>query len=120
MIVGIGVDIVDIHRFDAWHTKSRSSLARIFSESEIDYCLAVAAKSAERFAIRYAAKEAFFKAINRKQLCSLLTACKAFSIPDGTGIPAIDWNMLQIQPWHVYCSLSHSNMVAIAYVVVEE
>jgi len=62
-MLGIGIDTVDIARFKAWHTKSPKALARIFCPEEIDYCLSCKAKSAERFAVRYAAKEAFYKAL---------------------------------------------------------
>ncbi len=63
MIIGIGIDSVEIHRFADWHLKSSTSLKRIFSEAEINYCLRIQSKSAERFAARFAAREALFKAL---------------------------------------------------------
>ena len=35
MIVAIGIDTVENYRFASWHTKSYTSLQRIFSEQEI-------------------------------------------------------------------------------------
>lgn len=63
MILAIGIDTTDIHRFEQWHTLQPSSLARVFTPREIAYCLAVTSKSAERFAVRFAAKEACYKAL---------------------------------------------------------
>lgn len=63
MIVGIGVDLVDVRRIEAiifrWQEKF---LKRIFTEKEIHYCNNKK-NPAQRFATRYAAKEAFVKAL---------------------------------------------------------
>jgi len=63
MILGIGHDAVAIARFAHWHTYSHKKLQRIFSEHEIRYCVQTPLKSAERFAARFAAKEALYKAL---------------------------------------------------------
>ena len=60
MVKGIGIDSIEIARFRLWHTYSYRQLSRIFSSEEIDYCLSNIIKSSERFAVRFAAKEAFF------------------------------------------------------------
>ena len=39
MILGIGIDAVEIERFKDWHTKPVNQLMRIFSAEEIAYCL---------------------------------------------------------------------------------
>lgn len=63
MIYGIGTDIVQISRIDTvvkrWGDRF---LKRVFTESEIEYCLHKA-RPAARFALRFAAKEAFVKAL---------------------------------------------------------
>ena len=59
MIVGIGIDSVEINRFKNWKTYQYVKLRRIFSENEIAYCLAAPTKIDERFALRFAAREAF-------------------------------------------------------------
>ncbi len=63
MIIGIGVDSVEIERFSHWSTYNYKQLSRIFSAQEIEYSLSISAKSAERFAVRFAAKEAFVKSL---------------------------------------------------------
>lgn len=63
MIFGIGVDLVDVRRMEAiifrWQDRF---LRRIFTEKEIRYCNNKK-NPAQRFATRYAAKEAFIKAL---------------------------------------------------------
>lgn len=66
MILGIGIDLVDVRRMEGiifrWHEKF---LKRIFTENEIRYCNNKK-NPAQRFATRYAAKEALIKAIYPK------------------------------------------------------
>jgi holo-[acyl-carrier protein] synthase len=63
MIIGIGVDLIDVRRFESvifrWQHKF---LKRIFTDKEIKYCNNKK-HPAQRFATRYAAKEAFIKAL---------------------------------------------------------
>jgi len=63
MILGIGVDIVDVRRIERivvrWQDRF---LRRIFTDTEIRYCNNKK-NPAQRFATRFAAKEAFIKAL---------------------------------------------------------
>lgn len=61
MIYGLGVDIIEVERVKK---KMETPLfkTRIFSEKEIEYCEKYHNKE-EHYAGRFAAKEAFFKAI---------------------------------------------------------
>lgn len=62
MIFGTGIDIVDISRFERFLREGKDSLfLRVFTPGEIEYCNRKK-RSAQHFAIRFAAKEAFFKA----------------------------------------------------------
>lgn len=63
MIVGIGIDSVEIARMNSWISHPDQQLARVFCASEIAYARSCPAKQAERLAARFAAKEAFFKAL---------------------------------------------------------
>ncbi len=63
MILGIGVDLVDINRIERSMTRFGARfLDRVFTEAEQSYCHSMA-KPAAAFAKRYAAKEAAVKAI---------------------------------------------------------
>jgi len=63
VIVGIGVDIIDIERLQGqWDSGNRRFFERIFTAGEIAYC-ARQHRPAVHFAARFAAKEALFKAL---------------------------------------------------------
>ncbi|MBI2343608.1 MAG: holo-ACP synthase [Deltaproteobacteria bacterium] len=66
MILGIGIDLVDVRRIEAiifrWQERF---LRRIFTDQEIARCNNKK-NPAQRFATRYAAKEAVFKALYPK------------------------------------------------------
>lgn len=72
MIYGTGVDIVEIARFDKFLKQGNDALfQRIFTQSEIDYC-AGKKQCAQHYALRFAAKESFMKALGtglRDGLC---------------------------------------------------
>lgn len=62
MIVGIGVDIVDIDRIKQRIEAGTGFRDLVFSEEEIAYC-EKKANAYESYAARFAAKEAFLKAV---------------------------------------------------------
>jgi holo-[acyl-carrier protein] synthase len=63
MIIGTGIDIVNIDRIEGLMTRWGSLfLGRVFTGTEIVWCRQ-RARPQECFAIRFAAKEAFLKAI---------------------------------------------------------
>ena len=83
MNIYIGIDAVDIKRFAHFHLYSTTQLARLFSPQEIAYCLQTPVKSAERFAARFAAKEALYKALthaHNQPPCPFLALCKSAEI----------------------------------------
>ena len=63
MIIGIGVDIVEIERFrNAMERLKDRFIRRIFTPGEQQYCNGHR-EPAQHFAVRFAAKEALFKAL---------------------------------------------------------
>ena len=63
MIVGLGVDITEVDRIEAAiERRGRPFLERLFTPAEITYC-ETHRHRAERFAGRFAAKEAAMKAL---------------------------------------------------------
>lgn len=63
MIVGTGVDIVDISRFERFVAEGNMPLlVRLFTSGEREYC-AARKRSAQHYALRFAAKEAYLKAL---------------------------------------------------------
>ncbi len=64
MIIGIGTDIVEIGRFQRHVDQPDSSLLRrLFTDQERDYCRGRGVGAAACFAARFAAREAFLKAL---------------------------------------------------------
>jgi len=63
MIVGTGIDIVEVPRVAAAIARfGQRFLSRVFTEAEVRYCESKANKM-ERYAARFAAKEAALKAL---------------------------------------------------------
>jgi len=131
MILGIGIDSVSIRRFSKWYLFSYRQLNRIFSPQEISYCLSESCISAQRFAVRFAAREALLKALNHGVLSNvpLLTVCKAVSITHNkhnAPIMQIDWHLLTeplttapINTISPLISLTHSDSIATAVVLLQ-
>lgn len=126
MIYGIGVDTIEIARFDIWHTYSQKKLLRIFSQEEIEYCLQHKNKSAERFAARFAAREALFKALSYAypdHAIPFLTLCKYTCVARVgmrpyiiiSGVSTIDVSSVKI-----HLSLTHTRTDATAFVIIEQ
>ena len=123
MIIGIGTDIAEVPRI-AKSIENNSFKEKVFSAREISYCETKANK-AESFAARFAAKEAFFKALGTGWRGGM--AFNEVEVEnDDLGKPTI--NVLgqtaeilkdkKIRIIHV--SLSHIKDVAMATVVLED
>lgn len=63
MIIGIGIDIIEIERIkDSVDKHGDRFLNKIYTNSEIEYCLSKSSKY-QHLAARFAAKEAVYKAL---------------------------------------------------------
>lgn len=126
MISSIGLDAVEIVRFGTWHTYSVKSLQKIFTLHEIEYCLSNPQKSSERFAVRFAVREAFFKAYSSLQgtpAVPFLFLCKKIFVQHTlSNVPAlvVAWAELGYRDSlpQVLISLTHTQTTAIAVVVL--
>ena len=114
MILGIGVDIVSNSRFD---NKPEGFLEKLFTPEELASSLLVPNKS-EFFASRFAAKEAFVKALGSGfrgiqpidiEICS-----------DELGKPFIKLSKDVCSGSVIHLSLSHERDSSIAMVVIED
>ena len=125
MIVGIGVDAVDIERVERmFESKSERMLNRLFSVDEVAYLTGKVAP-AQHLAVRLAAKEAAYKALSGNELARGIgwRDVEVFSRPDGApelrlhGRAATRFAELGATTIHV--TLTHSAATAIAVVIVE-
>ena len=138
MIRAIGIDAVEINRFCHWHTKSYASLRRLFSDEEIRYCMSIKICAAERFAVRFAAREAFSKVLHTliaPHGIPFLRVCRAVSVQkQASGVPylVINWSNLLPEDmrfaWYRYdachqytyhLSLTHTKQIATALIIAE-
>lgn len=125
MIKGIGIDLAEIRRFAHWHTY-HEKLLKVFSQEEIDYCLQDQTLAAARFATRFAAKEAFYKAISPHlpQAMSFQSACKYCQVTTSPTGPRLNvaWKALGLSletPPQAHLSLTHTATTAGAVVILE-
>ena len=120
MIIGIGVDVVDLARFERATSRTPGVLTRLFAESE--QWEGGARRSLSSLAARFAAKEAVIKAIGDS------TGVRWHDmavVSDGLRNPSIEvYNGLAdivaargITSIHL--SVSHDAGIAIAYVIAE-
>ena len=64
MVIGIGIDIIEIERIkNSIERFGNSFLNKIYTQNELDYCLAKNNKY-QHLAARFAAKEAIYKALS--------------------------------------------------------
>jgi holo-[acyl-carrier protein] synthase len=126
MIIGIGIDIIDVERIrravDDPKTGHRFR-SRVFTEGEMAYCERRRHGYAESFAARFAAKEAVMKALGRGFGDGIswrdIEVVRDRGAPTLrlTGYAAAHGQSLGITRWHL--SLTHTATQAMAYVIGE-
>jgi len=63
MIYGIGNDVIEVERIRNSIQKSSAFVTKIFSKNEIEYCESKGNSKYQSYSARFAAKEAFMKAL---------------------------------------------------------
>ena len=122
MIFGIGTDIVEVSRI-LKGIENLNFKTRVYSKNEIIYCESKPNK-AEHFAVRFAAKEAFLKALGTG-LRGLIALNEIEVQNDELGKPTINLieksleTISQKNIGSIYLSLSHTSDSAVAMVVIE-
>ena len=122
MIIGIGTDIVGVPRISK-SIENEIFKIKVFSENEITYCETKVNK-AENYAVRFAAKEAFLKALGTGLRGDI--ALNEIEVSnDNLGKPSINLigKLAQIivdkKIKTIHLSLSHTKEMALAMVVLE-
>jgi holo-[acyl-carrier protein] synthase len=124
MIIAIGIDLVEVSRLEEVFARRGDRFrARVFTESEINYCESLGSKFAS-YAARFAAKEAVMKALGTGW--SEGVGWKDIEVVSQPAIaPAIELHnraldrMREIGAARVHVSLTHSGDLAMAQVVLE-
>jgi holo-[acyl-carrier protein] synthase len=111
-IFGIGIDVVDINRFQESLDRTPGLIERVFTPNEAKLKIA-------SLAARFAAKEALAKALNAK---AAFNWQEAEVISEVTGKPAFAFHgemAKRLAEMNVHLTLSHDAGVASAMVIVE-
>ena len=123
MVAGLGTDLVDIDRIAQKINKESGFKEMVFSPAEITYCEPKTNKF-EHYAARYAAKEAFFKALGTGWLNGTQFD-EVEILNDEKGKPQIHLlgeTKNTLSTWgisKILVSLSHIKTVATAVVIIE-
>ena len=117
-IVGVGIDLVDIDRFERVKPRVRE---RLFTRAEAGYCI-LQRRPALHFAARFAAKEAVLKALGTGWSGGIAwTDIEIVREEHGaatvklTGVAAKRARKLKIKSWHV--SMTHTSAAAAAVAI---
>src|SRR5512138_1893790 len=124
MIFGTGIDIVAISRFERFVAENNVLLLeRLFTPHEREYC-AARKRSAQHYALRFAAKEAFVKALGTG-LGDGISWKDMEVVNDPSGKPDLNLSGRAAELFRqhglnrVFLSLSHDGNYAIASVILE-
>ncbi|MBQ7628692.1 MAG: holo-ACP synthase [Selenomonadaceae bacterium] len=120
-MIGIGTDIIEISRIRRAVAKEHFK-RRVFTDTEINYCESRGKSFAASYAARFAAKEAFFKALGT----GIITLLEVEVVNNSRGQPEIflygETKTLAQEKGvdKIFLSLSHSSEYATAVVAIEE
>jgi holo-[acyl-carrier protein] synthase len=124
MIVSVGIDITEVYRMRETIARTPRFVERVFTTVEREYCESRGAAAAQSYAARFAAKEAFLKALKTgwrgkiqwqdmevkrdpDGVPSLNVTGEASRVLESLGLPKI------------HLSMSHTSEHAIATVILE-
>jgi holo-[acyl-carrier protein] synthase len=123
MIVGLGMDLVDIAEFEK-NVRSEALLRKVFTKAEIRDCQSTA-NSTERFAGRFAAKEACMKAFGhgiRQQVW--FTQIEVLNDANGAPYLQVSGEAERVMnakgAKRIHVSITHTKNTAGAVVILEE
>jgi len=120
---GLGIDVVEIRRVREALQRNQRFAERLFTRGEIDYCESMARREIH-YAARFAAKEAFFKALGTGWRLGMgwheVEVCHdSLGKPELilSGKTAAEFRSRKLCAAHL--SIAHERNVAVAVVVVE-
>ena len=125
MILSIGIDIVEVYRIAETLARTPRFTERVFTEAERAYCDAKGAAAAQSYAGRFAAKEAFLKAL-KTGWRGKITWHDIEVVSDGDGVPSLRMSgeaatlFEKSGAVHSHISISHTAEHAVAQVIFEK
>ncbi|MBK7391742.1 MAG: holo-ACP synthase [Chloracidobacterium sp.] len=125
MIVSIGIDIAEVYRIRDTIARTPRFTARVFTNAEREYCESKGAAAAQSYAGRFAAKEAFLKALKTGWRGKI--AWQDIEIVlDKNGAPSLNITgeaavlLEKLGANRVHLSMSHTTEHAVAEVILEK
>jgi holo-[acyl-carrier protein] synthase len=124
MIAGLGIDMIEVERVATKIGKEAGFRELVFSRREIDYCETKTNKF-EHYAARFAAKEAFYKAVGTGWM-NETSFNEIEIINDHKGKPELvllgetSEVMARTGIRNIFVSLSHLKSMATAVVIIEK
>jgi holo-[acyl-carrier protein] synthase len=122
MVFGIGIDMIEVDRVAEKVTRQEFK-ERVFTVSEIEYCEATF-HDPKKYAARFAAKEAFFKALGTGWM-GQFSLREVEIVNDEFGKPSFVLHG-EVKEWvfkkgiqNIFLSISHLRAIAGAVVVLE-
>ncbi len=125
MILSIGIDIVEVYRIREALARTPRFGKRVFTDAEREYCESKGAAAAQSYAGRFAAKEAFLKAIKTGWRGKISWHDIEIET-DEDGVPTLNVNgearriMDERGTTAVHVSISHTTEHAVAQVLLEK
>ena len=113
----IGVDIVEVARFDEELCAKNSFLTKVFTPEEIHYCQ-TKRNPAPCYAARFAAKEAVIKALSPYSLTPALHQIEVKKA--SSGAPFIALHLPSADRFTIKISISHEHTAAVAVALITE
>jgi holo-[acyl-carrier protein] synthase len=125
VIVSIGIDIIEVYRIRETISRTPRFTERVYTEKERAYCESKGAAAAQSYAARFAAKEAFLKALKTgwrgKITWQDIEICS-----DENGVPSLKIGgeakkiLENLGADKIHLSLSHTTEHAVAQVILEK
>ena len=123
MIAGLGTDIAEVKRFRKW-VENPQMLERFFNEKELSTAKSISVLC-QHYAVRFAAKEAFSKALGTGITGFNLREVYITNNSEGAPLLNIEGAALSIMKERygeckAFVSLSHEKEYALAFVILEK
>jgi len=124
MIVSIGIDIIEVYRIRQTIARTPRFAERVFTEGERAYCESKGEAAFQSYAARFAAKEAFLKAL-KTGWRGKITWQDIEIVRDDLGVPSFSVTgearalLDKLGASRIHLSISHTTEHAIAQVILE-
>ena len=125
MILSIGIDIVEVYRIAETLARTPRFAERVFTDAERVYCDAKGAAAAQSYAGRFAAKEAFLKALQTGWR-GKITWHDIEIVSGDQGVPSLQISGEALDLFkktgasRMHISISHTSEHAVAQVIFEK